>query len=226
MQETLMHVVDHDDADRQMLIRTLQSEGFSVRALSCGNALLHGFYAATVNLSVIDLHLRDGDPVELVRAVQQFDPYSPCLATTYPCETSKAVDAIKAGCYDVLIKPISRVRLCTAVFKCLQWSELVKNKLSEVAGIRARLNLLTIRELEIMNLVVDGRLTKQIAKQLNISPKTVEVHRSNLSKKLEVDSIAQLVRLITTASLLDEFVDAQVPEMPRPSQQTTDEVFA
>jgi FixJ family two-component response regulator len=107
-----------------------------------------------------------------------------------------AVEAMHMGALDFIEKPFSRQRLLDRIEDAIHQDAEARRHHAAETDIRARVESLTARERQILKLVGDGRITKQIARELAISPKTVEVHRSNIMRKMQVDSAAELLHLV------------------------------
>ena len=120
-----------------------------------------------------------------------------------------SVKATKTGAIDFLTKPFDDTDLLKAVEEALRRDAAVRMKKNEQDGILARFKSLTPREHEILTYVITGMLNKQIAYTLDISEKTVKVHRGRVMEKLGVDSVAELVRLADKANIQP----AQVPDL-------------
>jgi two-component system response regulator FixJ len=119
----------------------------------------------------------------------------PIIIITGHGDVQMAVKALKNGAVDFIEKPFTDESLLDRVQEALDVDARRSHERSKVEDARRRFSRLTKRELEVMEKVVDGKANKVIAAELGLKPKTVEVHRARLMQKLEVDSLAQLVRL-------------------------------
>ncbi|MBN9227281.1 MULTISPECIES: response regulator transcription factor [Legionella] len=124
-------------------------------------------------------------------------------------DIAMAIRAMKAGAEDFILKPINHQNLLEITQRCLK--KVKDNTTQRQTGLQERINGLTKREKQVMDLVVEGKLNKQIAYELNISISTVEVHRANVMRKMEVKSLAELIkislihnRIIESSAFLDE----------------------
>jgi RNA polymerase sigma factor (sigma-70 family) len=117
-------------------------------------------------------------------------------------DVAGAVEAMHEGALDCIEKPVNRQRLAARLQEAIAKDAELRHSRAQRAAVVARLDSLTPRERQVLDLVAAGRITKEVARHLEISPKTVEVHRSNIMKKLHVDSAAELLHLIAKFTLL------------------------
>jgi FixJ family two-component response regulator len=177
--------------------------------------VLHGWTAssyATVNdfessgaatqpgCLLLDMCLPDVSGLDLLTRLEQSQsPLSVILVSGYG-DVPSTVQAMRHGALDFLTKPIDDTLLIATVTEALDRSERLWHEQTEKAGIHSRLARLTPRERQVSTLVATGLLNKQIASELGTSEKTVKVHRGRVMAKLEVNSVAQLVRLLDRAT--------------------------
>ncbi len=148
---------------------------------------------------VIDQELSGISGLDLVSQFQTQHGKFPFILVTHQGTVDLAVDAMKRGAINVLEIPVNTERLLASVVSGLQIDAERREREIKCVAFVNRYRALTAREREIAELVYEGKLSKQIAKILSISPKTVEVHRSRITKKLEVESVTQLVKLMQLA---------------------------
>jgi two-component system response regulator FixJ len=172
----------------------LETVGYKVAAHGDGEELLRAFDPRCVGCLVLDLHLPDFKGTELVKRLRRIGCHQPCLITTDVCDADEAVELLLSGVIDLLVKPWRKERLVESVAKASRQHQ-------RWNFVQMRLDRLSRRERQVLELVIAGLPTKQIARRLNISPRTVDVHRSNIGKKLEVSSFAALVQIITEHEL-------------------------
>jgi FixJ family two-component response regulator len=137
--------------------------------------------------------------MELIENARQVGWDQPFIVVTGFGKVPDAVTAMRRGAVDFLQKPLSRDAFVASVQKAIERDALRHEREEKKRLVMDRMNRLTPRENEVLNLVVEGRLNKHIAEELSVSVKTVEAHRSNLTRKLDVDSLAQLVRFVLEA---------------------------
>jgi two-component system response regulator FixJ len=203
-----VHIVDDEDAVRKSLAFMLTMNGLGVRIHESATA----FLALAPNLRqavlVTDLRMPDMSGVELIRKLASGGLTIPSILITGHGDVPMAVEAMKAGASDFIEKPFDETVIVDAIRRA---SERLGN---EVAGvetadeIRGRLETLSDRERQVFAQVVVGQPNKAIAFNLDISPRTVEVHRANVMTKMKATSLPELVRM----SLAVGFT---APENPR-----------
>lgn len=187
-------VAQADPREGASLAWSLETVGYRVASSSCGEELLRTLDPRWVGCLVLDLHLPDFRGTELVRRLRRVGCRQPYLITADACDAEEAVELILSGAVDLLVKPWPEERLLASVARASLQHQRWNN-------VQTRLDRLSRRERQVLELVIAGLPTKQIARRLNISPRTVDVHRSNIGKKLEVSSFAELVQTITEHEL-------------------------
>lgn len=199
-ENSVVWVVDDDDALRASLVWLFNSAGYTVEACSNPQDFLSSYDADRAGVLVLDLQMPGMSGLELVRKLRAQNCLQPFIVISGHGDVTSAVDLMQEGAIDFLEKPFDHSLLLEYVDGALQRHEETRERRLEEADIRERINSLTPRELVVMHMVVDGMLTKQIAQHLGISQKTVEVHRSHMTKKMQVSSVAQLVRAVVSLS--------------------------
>jgi FixJ family two-component response regulator len=119
----------------------------------------------------------------------------PIIFLTAHADVPMSVKAMKSGAVEFLTKPFRQQDLLDAVHRSLTRDRIVREKQRDFAELRRRQNRLSVRECEVMNLVVSGMLNKQVAAELDASEATVKMHRSQVMKKMEANSLPELVRM-------------------------------
>jgi FixJ family two-component response regulator len=192
----VIHVLDDDPSMRRSLVRLLQSCGWDARA----HDSVSGFRATTAATDpgclLLDVRLGDGSGLDLLEQLTNDDsPLAIVLISGYG-DVPSTVRAMRSGAVDVLTKPPDAVRLQEAVTRADALSRQQFARKQETEQLRERYQRLTPREREVCLRVARGLLNKQIASDLGASEKTVKVHRGRVMAKLEVGSVAELVRLV------------------------------
>ena len=190
----IVHVVDDDDGMRKALGRLLRTEGFDARVFGSAREFLAGYRADETACLVLDVSMPDVDGLELQRRLTHAGVLVPIVFLTGHGDIPMSVQAIKSGAVDFLTKPANDADLLAAVSAALQRAISQKSESDTNAALRARFATLTPREQEVMSLVVRGMLNKQIASDLGTVEQTIKVHRGRVMEKMEVQSVADLVR--------------------------------
>ncbi|MEM1097516.1 MAG: response regulator [Planctomycetota bacterium] len=193
---SVVYVID-DDADvRDSLCWLIESVGKRVEAFETADAFLSRTQVgAMAGCVVADLRLPGMSGLEMVEALTERGVALPVIMITGHGDVSAAVRAFKNGCIDFIEKPFSDKVLLERIDRAIQLDRQHRRQQGQVASIRDRMATLTTRETQVMSMVVVGKLNKQIAAELNLSHKTVEVHRSHVMSKMQAASLAELVRM-------------------------------
>lgn len=195
-----VYVLDDDAAVRRAVSRLLQAAGFSVSAHGSATEFLGALRADAPGCLLLDLRMPDVSGLDLLERLSSIAPLLGVIIMTGHGDVPSSVRAMKLGAVDFLSKPVSEASLVEAIDSALERSTERFRARSEQESVRARLDLLTPRELEVCTLVARGLLNKQIAGEIGTSEKTVKVHRARVMSKLQVESVAQLVRLVDRAT--------------------------
>jgi two-component system response regulator FixJ len=150
---------------------------------------------------LIDIKLDGGEMngIDLCRRLSQTHPSLASLIVTGHGAVGSAVEAMKHGAIDFLEKPLEDGTLLRGVHEAIATTSRQSHRAEEARRARERIATLTRRERQVLDMVVQGRLNKQMAAELGVSHKTIEVHRSHMMKKMQVGSVAELVRLVMLA---------------------------
>ena len=193
-----VHIVDDEEAVRKSLAFMLTMAGFTVRVHASATDFLTAAPSIRRGCLITDLRMPDLNGVELLRELRNIGAALPAIVVTGHGDVPMAVDAMKAGALDFIEKPFEEDVLIDAIHRAAAELERSADG-QDVAAIRARLEQLTEREREVLQGVVAGHANKTIAYDLDISPRTVEVHRANVMAKMEARSLPELVRMAMAA---------------------------
>jgi FixJ family two-component response regulator len=189
-----VYVVEKDDDLRSRLSRYLSESGFAVRGFSSAETFLETLPIKGPACVVVDQHLPGLSGPDLQR--QLLD--NPTLAMVFITDSgnvSTVVPAMRDGAVDVLMKPIEAEQLIAAVTRGLQKGTRAETQRQVRDAFLSRVELLTARERQVAMRLVAGRSNKQIASELGTTEKTAKVHRGHVMAKLQVGSVAELIRL-------------------------------
>jgi two-component system, LuxR family, response regulator FixJ len=199
MAEPIVFVVD-DDADvRESLQTLLEASGFQVQTFdSAGNFLTNWAFDGIACL-IADIRMPDMDGLQLQEELVRRRAGLPVIIVTGHGDVPLAVRAMKAGAIDFLEKPFDDKLLLGSVGRALEAAKTAQNSAAEAQRAEARIAELTSREKQVLELLAAGRPNKVIAYELDISPRTVEIHRARVMEKMRAKSLAELVRVVVAA---------------------------
>lgn len=186
-------VVDDDEGVCRALKRLLGSVGLGVEVFASANDFLQQCSQPKSGCLILDVRMPGMSGLELQAAMEARHICLPIIFITAHADVPMSVQAMKCGAVDFIQKPFSEQTLLDAVHKAIAVDAETRHKQADRESILRRLEQLTPREREVMGLVVQGRLNKQIARELGASEKTVKVHRGRVMQKMEADSLADLV---------------------------------
>ncbi|NVD74511.1 response regulator transcription factor [Duganella sp. BJB1802] len=195
----LVHLVDDQPAVLKALARLLGAAGYTVRAYAGAQDFLDALADAADGCLVLDLSMPGMDGLALQQALAARAPHLPIIFLTGHGDIDSGVRAMKLGAADFLTKPVDDARLIAAIEAALAQQRRQRDADAELAAIRQRLATLTPRETEVLELLVEGLLNKQVAAALGTVEKTVKVHRARVMAKMQVRSPTALVRLVDRA---------------------------
>jgi two-component system response regulator FixJ len=197
----VVFVVDDDDAVRESLVMSLKLAGHQVESFASAAAFLASGAPNRSGCLVTDIRMPDMDGLELQEELRRRNCSLPVIVITGHGDVPLAVRAMKAGAGDFLEKPFARDALLAAVQRALERNATAVDSASQGDQIRTRIALLTPKEREVFGLVVAGKQSKVIAHELGASPRTVEIHRARMMKKLNAGSLQELVRMAIAAGV-------------------------
>ena len=194
MKTPVVFVIDDQDAVRQALAEMLKVFGYTVETFPSADAFLQGLSDPPAGCIVADVRMPGMDGIELVRELARRNIPLPVVLISGHADVPMAVAAIKAGAEDFIEKPIDDAQLLAAINRCLAraFNDLAREQ--SVLELRRQFDRLTPRELEVMDLVVQGFTSAAIAARLGISIRTVESYRVQILDKMQAPSVAVLVR--------------------------------
>ena len=196
MNQATVFIVDDEEAVRDSLQWLLESSGLKVALFDSAEAFLQGYDPAQPGCLVVDVRMPGMSGLELQEKLTEQHYSIPVIFITGHGDVPMAVQAVKHGAADFLEKPFNDKELLQIVQRCLEQDQQQRARQQQVDSTQSRLASLTPREREVMQLVVAGKLNKQIADQLNISIETVEAHRAKVMEKAGAHSLAELVQIV------------------------------
>jgi FixJ family two-component response regulator len=194
----VVYVVDDDEAVRDSLTWLLESNGYLVRCHASAERFLQSLQStdkSTISCVILDVRMPGMSGLELQERLISENLPMPISFITGHGDVSMAVATMKKGAVDFIEKPFKENELCTLVEKMLAKARTDYSQANQRKTTQGLLGKLTGRERQVLERIVAGRLNKQIADDLGISIKTVEAHRANIMEKLNVNTVADLLRL-------------------------------
>jgi FixJ family two-component response regulator len=199
--EAFVYVVDDDRSVRKGLARLLRSAGYTVETFSSAAEFLARERREGVGCLVLDVRMPGLDGMELQAELVARGFDLPIVFLTGHGDIPMSVQAMKQGAVDFLTKPVDDEALLDAVRQALRQCESRRAERREAEAVRARLRLLTSRELEVLRCVITGARNKRIAAHLGISEQTVKIHRGRVMKKLGLTTAAELLEACRLARI-------------------------
>ncbi|KRW82307.1 MULTISPECIES: response regulator FixJ [unclassified Marinobacter] len=195
IQQTV-YVVEDDEAVRDSLELLLKSDGKPVKTYESANAFLKDYSDKMAGCIVLDIRMPGMDGMELQKKLNEKHSILPIIFVTGHGDVPMAVDAMKEGAVDFIQKPYREEALLEKIEAALEQDLEQRKTLDEKQEIIRRVKSLTPREAEIMDRMIAGQANKVIAIELEISQRTVEIHRSRVMHKMGTHSLAHLVRMV------------------------------
>ncbi len=198
-----VHVIDDDVASRQSLEFLLKTAGIEARSYASAVTFLDLQPDLASGCVVTDVRMPGMSGIDLLRRLRELNKSVPVIVMTGHGDVPLAVEAMKMGAVDFIEKPFDDEVLLTSIRAALHQQEGDRERDAERAMIDGRLASLSNRERDVLTGLVAGRANKQIAYDLGISPRTVEIYRANLMGKMQAGSLSELVRMALIAGVLD-----------------------
>lgn len=191
-----VYVVDDDDAVRKSIHWLLESVGLTVKMFSSARDFLEQVDPVQAGCLVLDVRMPGMSGLDLQKELLNRGLEIPVIIITGHGDVPMAVRAMKAGAVDFIEKPFNDQALLDCIQRTLDEVGKNQEKMRKRQELQQVLGLLTEREKEIMYKVVEGKSSRQIGDELNISSKTIEVHRARIMKKMGVNTVVELVRQV------------------------------
>ena len=198
----MVHVIDDDDASRQSLAFLLQTADIEVETYASAAAFLDRLAGIGASCIITDVRMPGMSGIDLLRRLKDLKVDTPVIVITGHGDIALAVEAMKIGAMDFLEKPFDDEVLLASVRSALRQRDADEKRNAERADIEGRLGALSNRERDVLAGLVAGRANKQIAYDLGISPRTVEIYRANLMNKMQAGSLSELVRMALIVGIL------------------------
>jgi FixJ family two-component response regulator len=190
-----VYVVDDDEAVRDSLQWLLEGKDYRVRCFDSAESFLSRYDAREVACLIVDIRMGGMTGLELQNRLIESRSPLPIVFITGHGDVPMAVDTMKKGAMDFIQKPFKEEQLASLVERMLDQAKESFAEYQVSASRDAQLSKLTLREAQVLERIVAGRLNKQIADDLGISIKTVEAHRANIMEKLSANTVADLLKI-------------------------------
>jgi two-component system response regulator FixJ len=197
-----VHIIDDDQALRESLAFLLRAAQLEVRSFDSAKTFLDALPGASLGCVITDIRMPDMSGIELLRRLKELKIGAPVIVITGHGDIALAVEAMKIGAADFFEKPFNDDQLVASVRAALQEQQGQTKRDAERAEIEHRISTLSAREKNVLAGLIEGRANKQIAFDLGISPRTVEIYRANLMNKMKADSLSDLVRMALVVQML------------------------
>jgi two-component system response regulator FixJ len=198
-----VHIIDDDQALRDSLAFLLRSAQLEVRSFDSAKTFLDTLPNASVGCVITDIRMPDMSGIDLLRRIKELKVGVPVIVITGHGDVALAVEAMKIGAADFFEKPFNDDQLVASVRAALHQQQDQTKRGAERAEIEHRISTLSAREKDVLAGLIDGRANKQIAFDLGISPRTVEIYRANLMNKMRAESLSDLVRMALISEMLN-----------------------
>ncbi len=199
-----VYVIDDDEAMRDSLNFLLDSANFNVTLFDTAVNFLEALPGLAFGCVVSDVRMPGLDGIELLKRMKAGHSTFPILIMTGHGDIPLAVEALKLGAVDFLEKPFEDDRLIGMIETAIRQAQNAAKNEAAKLDIAARVAALSPRERQVMEGLVAGLSNKQIARDYDISPRTIEVYRANVMTKMQANSLSELVRLAIRAGLLSD----------------------
>ena len=201
MTDSQVFIVDDDAAVRDSLRALLESSSFSVREFDSAKALLQTPELSRSACVIADIRMPDMDGLALQEELIKRQVGIPVIIVTGHGDVPLAVRAMKAGAVDFIEKPFDEQLILDSVGRAIALSKETRSQASLHQAAETRIASLTARERQVLEHLVAGRANKVIAHELDISPRTVEIHRAHLMEKMQARSLSDLVRMALSSGV-------------------------
>jgi two-component system response regulator FixJ len=192
----IVHLVDDDNLYLTATSRLLRAHGFTVKTFASGKEFLAQFTGDVNGCLVADLRMPSMSGLDLQEAMKRADRMMPVIFLSAETDIPATVRAMQHGAEDFIEKTSPKEKLLTAVKRALARAETERETQLRLRKLRALFDTLSVREREVLTGVVEGKMNKHIATDLGIGVRTVKAHRTSITTKLRVPSVAELTRLV------------------------------
>jgi two-component system response regulator FixJ len=191
-----VYIVDDDSGVRSSIRVLMKSVGLPAIPYASAKEFLEAYHVNQPGCLILDIRMPGMSGMELQEALNERGAVIPVIFITGHGDIAMAVEAMKLGAFDFIQKPFRDQDLIDRIQKALALDAETRGSLREHGRIRARIDSLTPREKEVLELLTSGKANKMMAQDLGLSQRTVEIHRAHVMEKMGAKSVAQLVRMV------------------------------
>jgi FixJ family two-component response regulator len=188
-------IIDDDRGMRQAIHDLVESVGLRAESFATGEEFLGTRQIGRPSCLVLDVRLPQMSGLDFQRRLAESGMQIPIIFVTAHGDIPMSVRALKSGAVEFLTKPFRDQDLLDAIQQALERDRITQKEQAEIQDLEERYHALTVREREVMPLVVSGMLNKQIASEIGASEATVKIHRGNVMHKMQAASVVDLVRM-------------------------------
>jgi two-component system response regulator FixJ len=193
--ERTVFVVDDDAAALDSLVMLLRSDGLNPSGFSSAGAFLDVLTPESRGCIISDVRMPGMDGVQLLKTLKAMGSTLPVIVVTGHADVTVAVQAMKAGAAEFVQKPYESELILRMVRACLEEHDDTVDANAKRTRVLRRIESLTARERQVLDLIMEGASNKAVAAALSISPRTVEIYRANVMSKMRADSLSELIRM-------------------------------
>ncbi len=202
--EPTVYAVDDDQLTRTLIEEIFKSADMLVETYASGEEFLASYSPNNTGCLLLDMVMPGMDGLELQSQLASRGNRTPVIFLSGADQISSAVSALKAGAVDFIEKPVEPSEVLSSVNKAIALDKQLRYRRLQEAEIEHRLKQLTRRETEVLKWIVRGKSNKLVARILDISTRTVEVHRRNVLAKMQAESVAELVQMAMHTDILND----------------------
>ena len=197
--EQALYIVDDDDAVRDSLEALFVASGYDVRTFGTATDFLKNYEPNNISCLLLDVRMPDADGIDVLEQLAAKGGLPATIMITGHGDVTMAVHALKVGAFDFVEKPFVADGLVERVGAAVRWGKDQQVERLKASDAQEHLDTLTPREQDVMQQLVIGNANKVIARELGLSPRTVEIHRARVMEKTGADSLSHLVRMALAA---------------------------
>ena len=201
---SIVYLIDDELDVRESMITLIQSKGLYVKAFDSAQAFLNSYMPDIPGCLVLDLKMPLMNGLELQEELVARDNNIPIIFISGNATVPDTVKAFRSGAFDFLVKPFSGKMLFERIEKAIKSDIDARNNITKQCKVQLSFNALTDREKQVLELIISNHSNKEAAKRLNISHRTVEIHRARIMEKMQAESLVELVAMAINSKLTEK----------------------